>query len=560
MRSLRTMGLGLTVALAGALACGRPPEQAEPQPPGQAAIDDPAKLDDFHLDLPYVDAAQWVERYFPTQCAKGYNLVLYQRRVPVLMDMNGRIAHSWPLVRAIGRARLSRSGSLTVIGWDNLVKEYDWHGRLTWHYRLAEGSLPHHDFVQLTNGNYLILAQDTRQSRDYLQEVARDGTVVWEWEPAEHLDRHFPDRDRSLADPTHINSVHELPPNRWFDSGDQRFRPGNILVSARHLNAVFIIDKASGDIVWTYSNGLDFQHEAVMVAEGGVGAGLVVVFNNNYHSPTANRQSAILAIDPVAGRVVWQYRKWGFFSSVAGSEQPLPNGNLLITSSEGGRAFEVNLQGKTVWQWLPPFVPMRLLRYPVDHCPQLARLETEPARAVLPRRRRPFVDLEVYAFTLPEEHTVHKLYGKQRNLLRQDNVCKRLWLPPAASVWFNYGFDRRLLQDERLTARFRAVLRVDGGEESRVLFDDPMDSRTDSVWRTRSASLADLAQRRVELCVLTQYGSELPRDRAEQIVVWESPKIWSSDGRVYRPRPERRLTAEDEKQIEEQLRAIGYLQ
>ena len=51
---------------------------------------------------------------------------------------------------------------------------------------------------------------------------------------------HFPDRDRRYPDPTHINSVFELTDNRWFDAGDGRFRPGNVLVSARNLNAIFI--------------------------------------------------------------------------------------------------------------------------------------------------------------------------------------------------------------------------------------------------------------------------------------------------------------------------------
>ena len=59
--------------------------------------------------------------------------------------------------------------------------------------------------------------------------------------------------------------MYELPPNRWFDAGDERFRPGNILVSARNLNAIFIIDKTSGEVVWRYSDGLDYQHEAIMV-------------------------------------------------------------------------------------------------------------------------------------------------------------------------------------------------------------------------------------------------------------------------------------------------------
>ena len=113
--------------------------------------------------------------------------------------------------------------------------------------------LPHHDFAKLANGNVLVLAQEVETRSDYLQEVDRRGRVVWEWWPRDHLDEHFPDRDRRYPDPTHTNSVFELPENRWFDAGDDRFRPGNILVSARNLNAIFIIERSTGEIVWTHT-------------------------------------------------------------------------------------------------------------------------------------------------------------------------------------------------------------------------------------------------------------------------------------------------------------------
>ena len=37
-----------------------------------------------------------------------------------------------------------------------------------------------------------------------------------------------------------------------------------------------------------------------------------------------------------------------------GTNQKLPNGNVLITESDYGRAFEVTTDGKIVWEYINP--------------------------------------------------------------------------------------------------------------------------------------------------------------------------------------------------------------
>jgi hypothetical protein len=131
---------------------------------------DEAALDELHLDLVDLDATTWMRQHRSELSSDGYTLVLYRRRVPMIIDMNGRIVHLWPRVRAVGRARLNRDGTLAVIGTDNLIKEYDWNGRLKWVFSLAdEGDFPHHDLIRLRNGNHLVLARDVRTSTGYLQ-------------------------------------------------------------------------------------------------------------------------------------------------------------------------------------------------------------------------------------------------------------------------------------------------------------------------------------------------------------------------------------------------------
>ena len=79
-----------------------------------SVIDDPAQLDELHLELADLDPTSWIRCFRPGRASSGFNLVLYRRGVPMIIDMNGNIVHLWPRVRAIGRARLRRYGRLAL--------------------------------------------------------------------------------------------------------------------------------------------------------------------------------------------------------------------------------------------------------------------------------------------------------------------------------------------------------------------------------------------------------------------------------------------------------------
>ena len=48
----------------------------------------------------------------------------------------------------------------------------------------------------------------------------------------------------------HINSMSVLGENKWYDQGDERFHPENIIIDGRNSNILAIISKKTGDIVW----------------------------------------------------------------------------------------------------------------------------------------------------------------------------------------------------------------------------------------------------------------------------------------------------------------------
>jgi hypothetical protein len=73
------------------------------------------------------------------------------------------------------------------------------------------------------------------------------------------------------------------------------------------------------------------------------------------HFDNGLKHSRILEIDPLSGRVVWDYSpKSGFFSRARGSNQRLVNGNTLITESDRGYVLEVTPKGRIVWKFVNP--------------------------------------------------------------------------------------------------------------------------------------------------------------------------------------------------------------
>jgi len=151
-------------------------------------------------------STEWIDFHDPNASGDGYTLVLYRRRVPVLIDMNGRVVHTWPEVSASARAVLLPTGHLAVISETGHLEEYDWGGRRTWSFTLpGDGDMLHHDFAPLGNGNYLLLVLRRGQNADYLLEIDRAGREVWRWRSWEAMPEELergPGGDR-----THMNSV-----------------------------------------------------------------------------------------------------------------------------------------------------------------------------------------------------------------------------------------------------------------------------------------------------------------------------------------------------------------
>jgi hypothetical protein len=414
--------------------------------------------------------------YNPDKAWSGYTIYQAAELGALLIDMNGKEVHLWKGLRGFPNKMLPGGfvlGSTATrdpqYGFQDEVDlvQVDWDGNIVWkfnRYKYVEdpGNEPqwmaraHHDYQREGNpvgyfapgfeprtdgGNTLILVHknvhqpkisDKSLLDDAIIEVDWEGNIIWEWICSDHFDELGFDEsaknvlfrdpntrffgDHHSGDWMHINSVSVLGPNKFFDQGDERFHPDNIIWDARESNIIAIIEKKTGQLVWKlgpdYSTAdvahLDWiigQHHAHIIPRGLPGEGNLLVFDNGgwagyglpnpasaYGQKNAVRDhSRVLEINPVTLEIEWQYTateanfqapmdSYRFYSPYISSAQRLPNGNTLITEGADGRIFEVTREHELVWEYISPYknkrnsnMVYRAYRLPYEWAPQLVK-------------------------------------------------------------------------------------------------------------------------------------------------------------------------------------------
>lgn len=212
-----------------------------------------------------------------------------------------------------------------------------------------------HDLQRLPNGNYLLMSYPLLDNIDLsglsdfgaaqtvvdcvLQEIDTSGAAVWQWRASEHVNpviettypMQYVREGRDVVDVYHCNSI---------DTDAQ----GNVLLSARHLDAALLISKQDGRVLWKLGGsaastegapvfgiegGSDAaffrQHDARFLPGGGVS-----LFDNRTEMPGAARGVEYqLDFDRYVARVAAQYV--GPLPSVAmGSFRHYEDGTRLV--------------------------------------------------------------------------------------------------------------------------------------------------------------------------------------------------------------------------------------
>ena len=425
--------------------------------------------------------------YDPEKCWNGYTLVPLINDGVLLFDMNGNEIRRWNM-QAMPAKMLPGGYVMGLSGYRhpdygmqdgvNLL-EIDYDGNIVWEFdHLEEIDDPgrdhrwmarqHHDYQREGNpvgyyvpgmdanplgGKTLILCHQTIRNPlisdkklldDMMIEVDWEGNILWKWSISDHFeelgfdeaaknvlfrDPNMRSSDGGVGDYLHVNCASYLGPNKWYDQGDSRFHPDNIIFDCREANILAILDKASGKLVWKI--GPDFnaspelrklgwiigQHHFHMIPKGLPGEGNLLVFDNGgwagYGMPNpgsalgaknAQRDySRVLEFDPITLEVVWKLtpKELGhaiptdaskFYSPYVSSVQRLPNGNTMVDEGSDGRVIEVTPAHEIVWEWISPYYShntkgpksnmiYRAYRYPYSYVP----MEPEPQEIPIPR-------------------------------------------------------------------------------------------------------------------------------------------------------------------------------
>ncbi len=430
--------------------------------------------------------------YDPERCWNGFTVFQAKEAGALVVDMNGAEIQLWRKLHGMpnrilpGGFMMGSTGDRnTAYGMQDSIDlvQVDWEGRIVWRfdqYEFIEDpgeepqwmALQHHDYQRQGNpvgyyapgmeplvdrGNTTILAHKTVRNTkisdkplldDTIIEVDWEGQIVWEWRCSDHFDdfgfredaRNILSRNPNwrpsgggLGDWMHLNSMSLLGPNRWYESGDERFHPDNIIVCGRETNITAIISRQTGRIVWRLGPNYDEtpqlrelgwiigQHHAHLIPHGLPGEGNLLVFDNggwagygspNPGSPTGFRNalrdySRVLEIDPLSLKIVWQYTPSEaglvcpvdanrFYSPFISSAQRLPNGNTLITEGSGGRLIEVTSNHEIVWEYISPYegklmkinMIYRAYRLPYAWIPQVPKPAETPIARIDPKRFR----------------------------------------------------------------------------------------------------------------------------------------------------------------------------
>ena len=273
-----------------------------------------------------------------------------------LIDNCGRVVNSWesPNHRNAQFSYLNNDGTMVKSVFDNAstlfyggvsggLQKFDWDGSLLWSARISDTDYSfHHDYVQLPNGNLLIMVAYRMTNQEALdagrnpstltndngalyderiQEIELVGNnaynIVWEWRLWDHLVQDFDNTKNNFDNPADhpelldVNYIGSILPNvaDWWHLNAMDYNPvrDEIVVSSRFLSEIYIIDHSTttaeaaghtggnrgkgGDFLFRWGNPAAYragtgsdqqffgQHGSKWITQGS-NQGKIIVFNN----------------------------------------------------------------------------------------------------------------------------------------------------------------------------------------------------------------------------------------------------------------------------------------
>lgn len=278
----------------------------------------------------------------------------------VMLDPEGRVAHVWYISQESldwetrkdtnvfpHGFEIARDGSIvTAFDDGNSLVKYDYCGNALW--RLKGGF--HHSIT--FEGDDVIWCW----KRNNLVKINYDTGEVLKKIPLQKVMDANPDIDifgirqsdtsegsSWMTDRWHPNDIDPLPEE--LEQYYPAFSSGDLLVSLRSPNLIFVMDQKTLRVKWWRQGLTRRQHDPDWNDKG-----TITIFNNNMHRGYSN----ITELNPITYEydILIDGETYDFYTWWRGEHQMLPDGSVLITSPDQGRVLETNGEGNITFEFL----------------------------------------------------------------------------------------------------------------------------------------------------------------------------------------------------------------
>jgi len=320
-----------------------------------------------------------------------------------LMDMSGHILHTWAAKTedddTWSNIELTDQGDLIAfVNYEKLIR-LDWDSNISWtsdsqgfHHDLSISKneeiyaiarkteyIPEFSFTHLTANDYITILSKTGELKKSISiaKLLLDANIPIIYEDIEadypretglkklissidngagtsffirglHKIEEFYEKITRPKDFFHTNTIN-IVNHQLMSSPHKIFNEGEILISIRNQNLIAVVDIEKEIITWSWGETeLEHPHDPVMLSNGNI-----LIFDNGYK----RKFSRIIELNPVTQAIEWEYKSIppeDFYSETRGSNQKLANGNILISDSRNGHAFEITTDGEIVWEFYNP--------------------------------------------------------------------------------------------------------------------------------------------------------------------------------------------------------------
>jgi arylsulfate sulfotransferase len=205
-----------------------------------------------------------------------------------------------------------------------------------------------HDFIYFNDNHYIVPAYVNRPNVnmtayggansvelvDFVFQEIQNNQVVFEWNSADFSEF------LQQTDPIYYNQFATSPKVDYFHFNSIAIDPNdnNFIVSARHMNQIYKINRTTGQIMWRFGGSNDdfnltgnkiisHPHHATILANGNL-----LLFDNGVTKTPKESRIVEFAIDQnnFTATIANQYTETGRYFDIMGSAQKLQNDNYFI--------------------------------------------------------------------------------------------------------------------------------------------------------------------------------------------------------------------------------------